>query len=79
MKKETEEKAMDKVKKFVIIFGMGVIALPGILFLAKVSGLRRRRNTGECADKSMYEKLRETKTALDKATDLVQRALNQSK
>jgi hypothetical protein len=76
---KTGEKAMDKVKKYVIIFGIGVIALPGILFLAKVSGLRRLKRMDKGADKSMHEKLRETKMALDKATDLVQRALNQSK
>jgi hypothetical protein len=70
---------MDKFRKYAVVFGFGIIAYPGMLFLAKVAGLRCHKSTGESADKSTYEKLRETKTALDKAVDLVQRALNHAK
>jgi hypothetical protein len=73
------EKTMDKVKRYLLIFGMGMITIPGILFLAKVARHRFYKGSGERVDKSMYEKLRESKVALDKATDLVLRVLNHAK
>ena len=73
---ELGEKTMDKVRRFLLIFGMGMIAIPGILFLARISRLRYHNSTGEWADKGMYEKLRESKVALDKATMLIKSALN---
>ncbi len=66
---------MEKVRLYVLIFGMGIIALPGFLFLAKVAKLRYRRGESGSEDKSMYEKLRDSKIALDKATSLIQSAL----
>jgi len=73
---ELGEKTMDKVRRFILIFSMGMITIPGILFLARISRLRCRNGTGQWADKGMYEKLRETKVALDKATMLIKSALN---
>jgi hypothetical protein len=66
---------MDKARNCLLIFGLGIIAVPAILLLAGITKRRCRGDTGDNADKSMYEKLRESKMALIKATSLIQSAL----
>jgi hypothetical protein len=68
---------MHKIRKYAMIFSLGIITLPGILFLAKVTGLWRGKGRGESPeDRSTHDKLKEAKKALEKAMDLVQGALN---
>ncbi|MBN1128274.1 MAG: hypothetical protein JXA71_04775 [Chitinispirillaceae bacterium] len=67
---------MEKVRRFLLIFGMGMAAIPGFLFLAKMSRLRFRKGNDNSADKSLDDKLRKLKVALEKATALLKGVIN---
>ena len=66
---------MDKAIKYFLIFVMGIIALPGILYLLKCTKNHGFKQTGERIGSGMDEMLKESKTALDKATSQIQSAL----
>ena len=66
---------MDKAVKYLLIFVMGIIALPGLLILVKAAKHRCCWQTGESAGSRMDEMLRESKAALDKATSQLQSAV----
>lgn len=66
---------MVKMRRYLFLFGLGIVTFPCLLFLAGIARRRCRSGIGKCADNSMLQKLRESKTALDKARSLIQSAL----
>ncbi len=66
---------MDVVRKYIVIFGSS-FALSGILILSMMARCRCRKEIGQGSDKSVYEKLRDSKIALDKAASAIQCALD---
>ncbi len=59
---------MKRIKRFLFVFVMGMIALPSMAFFAKVARDQRLKGSGESDEKNMNEKLRDSKVTLDKAT-----------
>jgi hypothetical protein len=66
---------MNKTMQYLLLCG-GIFALPSLLILGKVKRYRRRKYMSERFDNGMYIKLRESKTALDKASSLIQGTLD---
>ena len=68
---------MDTMRKYLIISGAGIIGI-GILLMIKAS---HHHDTGMCESvgKSLDEKLRDSKDALDKASAHVQSVFEQIK
>jgi hypothetical protein len=62
---------MKRIKRYLFIFVMGMIALPGMSFFAKMARVQRLKSTGESDEKSMSEKRRSSKATLDKSTSKV--------
>ena len=62
---------MKRIKRYLFVFVMGMIALPGMEFFAKVARTRRPKGIGESGEKSMPEKQKDSKGTPDKATPKV--------
>jgi hypothetical protein len=61
------EKTMKRLKRYLFVFIMGMMALPGMAFFSKIARVQRRKGTGEGEEKSMNEKPRDSKATLEKA------------